>query len=51
MTESVAFTPIFRGIEYRVLIDIESKHFFSGKNVGKMEDHSVMHTLLNIIVK
>jgi len=51
LTESVYFTPIFRGIEYRVLIDVEHKTFFSGKNVGKMEDHSVMHTLLNIIVK
>jgi hypothetical protein len=51
LTESVSFNPSFRGIDYRVLIDVESKTFFSGKSMGKMEDHSVMHTLLNIIVK
>ena len=51
LTESVSFNPVFRGMEYRVLIDVEHKTFFSGKTVGKMEDHSVMHTLLNIIVK
>ena len=51
LSESVSFNPNFRGIEYRVLIDVESKTFFSGKTVGKMEDHTVMHTLLNIIVK
>jgi hypothetical protein len=51
LTESVSFNPSFRGIDYRVLIDVESKTFFLGKSMGKMEDHSVMHTLLNIIVK
>ncbi len=51
LTESVSFNPSFRSIDYRVLIDVESKTFFSGKSMGKMEDHNVMHTLLNIIVK
>jgi hypothetical protein len=35
------------------LIDVESKKYFSGKQLSqaKMEDHNIMHTLLNIIVK
>jgi Leu/Phe-tRNA-protein transferase len=51
LQESVTFEVNFRGIDYQVHIDVETKHYFSGKTVGKMEDHSVMHTLLNIIVK
>lgn len=47
----MTFEVNFRGIDYRVFIDVETKHYFSGKGVGKMEDHSVIHTLLNIIVK
>lgn len=43
----------FRDINYTVIIDAESKKFISGKNLtqAKMEDHSIVHTLLNIIVK
>jgi hypothetical protein len=36
-----------------VIIDATSKKYISGKNISetKMEDHSIVHTLLNIIVK
>jgi len=36
-----------------VLINQESERYISGKQLtaSKMEDHTVMHTLLNIIVK
>jgi hypothetical protein len=43
----------FRGISYEVCINHESERYFSGKQLStaKMEDHSIMHTLLNVIVK
>lgn len=43
----------FRGIKYDVIINAESKRHISGRNVSefKMEDHAMIHTLLNIIVK
>ena len=43
----------FRDIEYTLIIDASSKKYISGKNMeqARMEDHSVVHTLLNIIVK
>ena len=36
-----------------MLINVDSKKFFSGKNIdaAKMEDHNVIHTLVNIIIK
>jgi len=51
--ESIVFKTEFKGIKYEVVISVESKRFFSGKQLSsaKMEDHNVMHTLLNIIVK
>jgi hypothetical protein len=39
--------------DYLILIDAGSKHFVSGKDVNsvKMEDHALIHTLINIIIK
>lgn len=53
LEESLVIKAEFRSIQYEVIINVESKTFFSGKQLAsaKMEDHSVMHTLLNIIVK
>jgi hypothetical protein len=53
LTESVIIDTTFKGIDYKVVIDYESKKYFSGKQLtsAKMEDHNVMHTLLNIILK
>lgn len=53
LDESLVIACEFRGIKYEVCINVDSKRFFSGKQLenAKMEDHNVMHTLLNIIVK
>lgn len=53
LEESIEIDVKFRDIDYKVLINAESKRYFSGKQLtqAKMEDHSIMHTLLNIIVK
>ena len=43
----------YKAAEYEIVIDACSKHYFSGKKLSslKMEDHSVAHTLINIIIK
>ena len=43
----------YKQAEYEIVIDACSKHYFSGKRLSslKMEDHSVAHTLINIIIK
>lgn len=53
LDQTVTMDVKFRDINYTVIIDAESKKFISGKNLtqAKMEDHSIVHTLLNIIVK
>jgi Leu/Phe-tRNA-protein transferase len=53
LEETVTMNVKFREIEYTIIIDAESKKYISGKNMHltKMEDHSIVHTLLNIIVK
>ena len=53
LEETVVINVKFRDIEYTVIIDATSKKYISGKNISetKMEDHSIVHTLLNIIVK
>ena len=53
LDEDLTIKADFKGIQYVVIINAGSKQFFSGKHLEttKMEDHNVMHTLLNIIVK
>lgn len=53
LDESLQIPCEFRGIQYEVLINQESERYISGKQLtaSKMEDHTIMHTLLNIIVK
>lgn len=53
LTDSLLIITEFQGSKYEVLINAESKKFFSGKNLAnsKMEDHNVIHTLINIIIK
>lgn len=53
LNENVLITTDFRGIKYDIIINAENKKFFSGKQLtqAKMEDHNIIHNLLNIIVK
>jgi uncharacterized protein YuzE len=53
LEDSVIIETDFRGMKYTVSINSESKRFISGKQIenNKMEDHNIIHTLLNIIVK
>lgn len=53
ITESITIESEFRGIKYNVIINHQSKNFFSGKELekAKNEDHHVIHTLINVILK
>ena len=53
LDETVTMNVKFRDIEYTIIIDATSKKYISGKHItqAKMEDHAIVHTLLNIIVK
>ena len=53
LDETVTMNVKFREIEYTIIIDATSKKYISGKHItqAKMEDHAIVHTLLNIIVK
>jgi len=53
LTESFLIITEFRGQKYEVLINAESKTFFSGKSLtkAKMEDHHMIFNLINIIIK
>jgi aubergine-like protein len=53
LDESICIKAEFKSQQYDVIIDSDSKRFISGKNVGalKMEDHSIVHNLINIIIK
>ncbi len=53
LEESLLFKTDFHGIEYEVLINTESKTFFSGKSLAtaKMEDNNMVFNLVNIIIK
>jgi hypothetical protein len=53
LSESLLFKTKFRDMEYDVLINAESKSFFSGKTLTncKMEDHNMIFNLINIIIK
>jgi hypothetical protein len=53
LQESILIKAEFKSQQYDVIIDCESKRFISGKNMDvlKMEDHSIVHNLINIIIK
>lgn len=53
LSESIVIKAQFKSQEYDVVIDVDSKRFISGKHVGtlKMEDHSIVNNLINIIIK
>ena len=53
LQESILIKSEFKNQEYEVLIDVGTKHFVSGANMDslKMEDHSLVHNLINIVIK
>lgn len=53
LQESLLIKAEFRSNKYDVLINADSKKFFSGKSLAtsKMEDHDIIHNLVNIIIK
>ena len=53
LTESLLIEAEFQSIKYMVTIHAENKKFFSGAQLhkAKMEDHNIIHNLLNIIIK
>lgn len=53
MDQSFKLGIVYNGLEYVVIVDANSKHYFSGKKLDnlKMEDHTVAHTLINIVIK
>jgi hypothetical protein len=53
LTESLLIQTEFQSIKYEVVISVDSKKFFSGKSLAtaKMEDHNIIHNLINIIIK
>lgn len=53
LDESLVIETKFREISYTVIINVDSKRYISGKDfaTAKMEDHAIVHTLINIIVK
>lgn len=53
LEESILIKTEFKSQQYDVIIDVDSKRYISGKNTGmiKMEDHSIVHNLINIIIK
>lgn len=53
LQESLLIKAEYKSNKYDVLINADNKKFFSGKslNTSKMEDHDVIHNLVNIIIK
>lgn len=53
LNESLLIQTEFQGVQYEIVISAESKKFFSGKSLenAKMEDHNIIHNLINIIIK
>lgn len=53
LEESISIEANFHGMDYILGINIDSKRYISGKKMtqAKMEDHHILHTLLNVIVK
>lgn len=53
LEESILIKAEYNNQEYDVLIDSESKHFVSCAQMEslRMEDHSLVHNLINIIIK
>jgi hypothetical protein len=53
LVESIAFLVMHSNIQYTVLVDKDTERFIKGAELRsiKMEDHNLMHTLINIIIK
>ena len=53
LTESLLLEAEFQSNKYEVVISADTKKFFSGKSLAqaKMEDHNIIHNLVNIIIK
>ncbi len=53
LQESLLIKAEFQSKKYEVLINADSKKYFSGKSIhtSKMEDHDIIHNLVNIIIK
>lgn len=53
LADSLVIQAEFQSIKYEVLISVDTKKFFSGKSLekAKMEDHHIIHNLINIIIK
>ena len=53
LEEDLVVNAIFQKIEYIVTIQTSNKKYFSGKSLetAKMEDHNIIHNLINIIIK
>ena len=53
LSESLLIQTEFQSVKYDVTICADTKKFFSGKQLSqaKMEDHNIIHNLINIIVK
>ena len=53
LTDSLLIEATFQNEKYEVLISVDSKKYLSGKQLtqSKMEDHNILHTLVNIIIK
>lgn len=51
--DSILIKAEFQSNKYDVVISADSKKFFSGKSLttAKMEDHNIIHNLINIIIK
>jgi hypothetical protein len=53
LSESIVIKTEFQSTKYEVLINSDSKKSFNGNSLenAKMEDHNMVHTLINIIIK
>jgi hypothetical protein len=53
LEESILIKAEFKNQEYDVVIDADTKHFLSGASMDglRMEDHSLVQNLINIIIK
>jgi hypothetical protein len=53
ISESFKLSVEYKSIQYDLIVDASSRHYFSGKNIEalKNEEHNVSHTLINVILK
>lgn len=53
LTETLLIETEFQSVKYLLTIHADNKKFFSGAQLhkAKMEDHNIIHNLLNIIIK